>query len=82
MGNTVQLRIDSKTKRAVSNIFHSLGLDLSSGVKMYFQQVLKYKGIPFLLLTKNSPLKNKNQFSLASAEERDRERSGLRVKVH
>ncbi len=61
MSNTVQLRIDSKTKRAVSNIFHSLGLDLSSGVKMYFQQVLKYKGIPFLLLTKNSPIKNKKK---------------------
>lgn len=59
MNNTVQLRIDSKTKRAVSNIFHSLGLDLSTGVKMYFQQVLKYKGIPFLLLTKNSPLKKR-----------------------
>ncbi len=53
MNNTVQLRIDSKTKRAVSDIFHSLGLDMSTGVKIYFQKVLKYKGIPFLLVTEN-----------------------------
>mgnify|MGYP001577045641 FL=1 len=53
MSNTVQLRIDSKTKRAVSNIFRSLGLDMSTGVKIYFQKVLKYKGIPFLLVTEN-----------------------------
>lgn len=53
MSNTVQLRIDSKTKRAVSNIFHSLGLDLSAGVKIYFQQVLNFRGIPFPLITEN-----------------------------
>lgn len=50
---TVQLRVDSKTKRAVANIFQSLGLDLSSGVKMYFQQVIRHKGVPFPVLTEN-----------------------------
>ena len=53
MSNTVQLRIDDKTKRAVASVFHSLGLDLSTGVKIYFQQVLNYKGIPFPLITEN-----------------------------
>lgn len=53
MNNTVQLRVDTKTKRAVSNIFRSLGLDLSTGVKIYFQQVLNHKGIPFPLITEN-----------------------------
>ena len=53
MSNTVQLRVDKKTKKAVADIFQSLGLDLSTGVKIYFQQVLKYRGIPFPLLTEN-----------------------------
>jgi len=53
MNSTVQLRIDSKTKKAVANVFRSLGLDLSTGVKIYFQQVLNHKGIPFPLLTEN-----------------------------
>jgi addiction module RelB/DinJ family antitoxin len=53
MSSTVQLRIDDKTKRAVANVFHSLGLDLSTGVKIYFQQVLNHKGIPFPLITEN-----------------------------
>lgn len=53
MSNVVQLRIDAKTKKKVAGIFANLGLDLSTGVKIYFQQVLKYKGIPFPLLTKN-----------------------------
>ncbi len=51
--STVQFRIDKKTKRAVTDIFQSLGLDLSSGFKMYAQQVVKKKGIPFPLLTEN-----------------------------
>ncbi|KKQ27741.1 MAG: Toxin-antitoxin system, antitoxin component, ribbon-helix-helix fold protein [Candidatus Magasanikbacteria bacterium GW2011_GWC2_37_14] len=53
MSNTVQLRVDAKTKKKVASIFANLGLDLSTGVKIYFQQVLKCKGIPFPLLTDN-----------------------------
>lgn len=53
MSNTVQLRVDKKTKQAVAGIFQSLGLDLSTGVKIYFQQVLRHKGIPFPLVTEN-----------------------------
>lgn len=53
MNNTVQLRVDKKTKKAVAGIFQSLGLDMSSGVKIYFQQVLRYRGIPFPLVTEN-----------------------------
>ncbi|MBI4993324.1 MAG: type II toxin-antitoxin system RelB/DinJ family antitoxin [Candidatus Magasanikbacteria bacterium] len=53
MSSTVQLRVDKKTKQAVAGIFQSLGLDLSTGVKIFFQQVLRYKGIPFPLVTEN-----------------------------
>ena len=53
MSDFVQLRVDAKTKKKVASIFANLGLDLSTGVKIYFQQVLRHKGIPFPLLTAN-----------------------------
>lgn len=53
MNTTLQVRIDSKMKKDVSKIFESLGLDMSSGIKMYFNQVLIKKGIPFLVRTEN-----------------------------
>lgn len=53
MSDFVQLRVDAKTKKKVASIFADLGLDLSTGVKIYFQQVMRNKGIPFPLLTAN-----------------------------
>ena len=53
MSDFVQLRVDAKTKKKVASIFADLGLDLSTGVKIYFQQVLRQKGIPFPLVTAN-----------------------------
>lgn len=53
MSNTIQVRVDSKTKRSVAKIFEALGLDMSAGVKIYFQQVLRERGIPFPLVTEN-----------------------------
>lgn len=53
MNTTLQVRIDSKIKKSATKIFESLGLDLSSGIKMYLSQVLLKKGIPFQVLTEN-----------------------------
>lgn len=53
MSNTIQVRIDASTKRSVAKIFEALGLDVSTGVKIYFQQVLRQRGIPFPLVTEN-----------------------------
>ncbi|OGH71730.1 MAG: hypothetical protein A2921_01255 [Candidatus Magasanikbacteria bacterium RIFCSPLOWO2_01_FULL_43_20b] len=69
MSNTVQLRVDKKTKQAVAGIFQSLGLDLSTGVKIYFQQVLRYKGIPFPLVTENGFTKEEERMLLKESAE-------------
>lgn len=53
MNTTLQVRIDSKMKKDVSKIFESLGLDMSSGIKMFFTQVVRKKGLPFQVLTEN-----------------------------
>ena len=53
MNQTIQVRIDPKTKQSVAKIFAKLGFDISTGVKIYFQQVMREQGIPFLLMTEN-----------------------------
>jgi addiction module RelB/DinJ family antitoxin len=47
MTTTLQIRIDKKTKDAAQKAFHSMGLDMSSGVKLYLTQVMHTKSIPF-----------------------------------
>lgn len=69
MNTTIQVRIDSKLKKDVSKIFESLGLDLSSGIKMYFNQVLLKKGIPFRVLTENGYTPEFEKAMVADAEE-------------
>jgi len=53
MNTTLQVRVNSKLKKEATKIFESLGLDMSSGVKMYLTQVVLKKGIPFQALTEN-----------------------------
>lgn len=47
MTTTLQIRIDKKTKNAAQKAFHSMGLDMSSGVKLYLTQVMHTRTIPF-----------------------------------
>lgn len=47
MTTTLQIRIDKKTKDAAQKAFHSMGLDMTSGVKLYLTQVMHTKSIPF-----------------------------------
>lgn len=51
--DTIQIRIDAKTKKAAKKIFADLGMDLSTGMKVYLARVVKDKGIPFRVRTEN-----------------------------
>lgn len=53
MTSTIQIRVEEKIKRDAQKIFEKMGLDLSSGLKMYLTQVIRTKGIPFQPLTEN-----------------------------
>ncbi len=53
MTTTVQLRIDSATKAQAQKILEKLGLDLSSGIKLFLNQVIRTKSIPFVARTEN-----------------------------
>ena len=53
MTTTVQLRIDATTKAQAQKILEKLGLDLSSGIKLFLTQVVRTKSIPFVARTEN-----------------------------
>ncbi|HVY72662.1 MAG TPA: type II toxin-antitoxin system RelB/DinJ family antitoxin [Candidatus Paceibacterota bacterium] len=53
--STLNVRIEEKTKRAASKVLADVGLDLSSGVKLFLTQVVTEQGLPFVP-TKNSAL--------------------------
>jgi DNA-damage-inducible protein J len=44
---TVNVRIEEKTKKAASKALKDMGLDLSSGIKLFLNRVVTEKGLPF-----------------------------------
>ncbi len=53
MNTTIQVRVDKKIKQKADKTFKDLGLDISSGVKIFLHQVIASKSIPFEIRTMN-----------------------------
>ena len=53
MNTTIQIRVDKKMKKEASKAFKEMGLDISSGVKLFLHQVVKSQTIPFPIRTAN-----------------------------
>jgi DNA-damage-inducible protein J len=51
MNTTLQIRIDEKTKKSARKAFEGMGLDLSSGVKLFLTHVSNTGEIPFRIFT-------------------------------
>jgi len=51
--DTIQIRIDKKTKEAAKKTLNEVGLDMSSAVKLFLTNVINQKGIPLDLRTAN-----------------------------
>lgn len=51
MNTTLQVRMDAKLKKEASKVFKAMGLDLSTGVKLFLTQVVRTKSIPFEIFT-------------------------------
>ena len=49
MTKTYSLRLDEKTRSDAQKIFNDLGMDFSTGIKIYLKQVIKTNSIPFKL---------------------------------
>lgn len=50
---TVAVRVDDKLKDEASELFQSLGLDMSTAVKMFLIQAVKTQSIPFEIKNKS-----------------------------
>ncbi len=54
MNTTMQIRIDRPTKTKAQKAFKSMGIDMSSGVKMFLNQVAIDQCMPFVPSTKKT----------------------------
>lgn len=54
MNTTMQIRIDKPTKTKAQRAFKSMGIDMSSGVKMFLNQVVIDQCMPFVPSTKKT----------------------------
>ena len=50
---TIQIRIDEKTKKEAIKVFNDLGIDMSTGIKIFLKKVVTAQGVPFQLITEN-----------------------------
>ena len=57
----IQIRIDAKTKNEAKKVLDSLGMDMSSAVKIFFRQIINSKNFP-------CELRDENGFTLRKAE--------------
>jgi DNA-damage-inducible protein J len=51
--DTIQIRVDKKTKEAARKTLEALGLDMSGAVKLFLHNVVARQGIPLDLKTEN-----------------------------
>ncbi len=54
MNTTLQIRIDKKSKESAQKTFKALGIDMSTGVKMFLKQVETDQCFPFVPSTKKT----------------------------
>jgi len=61
---TINVRTDEKRKKAATAIFEEMGLDMSSAIQLFLQQVIVTKSIPFPIRTVNGFTPNQEQAML------------------
>jgi DNA-damage-inducible protein J len=66
----INIRIEEKTKRAASKALADIGLDLSTGVKLFLHQVVTEKGMPFTPTKNPAVLRAKWDKEIAEARKR------------
>ncbi len=65
----IQVRIDSGTKKQAQKILDSIGLDISTAVKMLFRQIINTRSLPYEIRDENGfTLKKKQELKRAIIE--------------
>ncbi len=71
---TIQIRIDKKTKDAAKQTLQEMGLDMSTAIKLFLTNVVNSKSIPLDLRTENGFTLAQEQILIAETEEAKRTR--------
>jgi DNA-damage-inducible protein J len=69
MTTTLQTRIDPKLKADAKKALEGIGLDLSSGIKLFLTQVVRTQSIPFELFTADNFSEEKRQMIIRETKE-------------
>lgn len=80
MNTTLQIRVDKKMKSEASKIFKSMGLDMSTGMKLFLAQVVNTKSIPFPVMSADYWPEEKKQELVHIAEETLRDYKSGKIK--
>lgn len=56
MSSTINIRVEEELKAKAQETFDKLGLDLTSGIRIYLNQVVIREGIPFDVTLRKSEL--------------------------
>ncbi len=69
---TIQIRVDAKTKAAARKTLNNLGLDMSSAVKLFLHNVINTQSIPLNLKTANGFTLSQEQTMIKETEDAKR----------
>jgi len=69
MNSTLQVRIDKVTKDKAKKVFKEMGIDTSSGVKMFLSHVISTGSMSFIPVTKNGFTRAQEKEMIAETKE-------------
>ena len=69
MTTFLNIRIEEKTKKQAKETLSSIGLDLSTAIKIFLTQVIKEDGLPFTPTNNKELLKKRWDMQIAHAKE-------------
>jgi DNA-damage-inducible protein J len=79
MNSTLQVRLDKETKEKAQKTLNSMGLDMSSGIKLFLTQVINLQSIPFPVLSANHWSAEQKRKIIAQAKEAFKNGRGFRT---
>ncbi len=75
---TLNVRIEEKTKKAASKVLANIGLDLSTGIRLFLNQVANDKELPFTPTKKAKALRKKWDRAVADAHKNGKRYTDLK----
>jgi DNA-damage-inducible protein J len=72
MMSNIHVRVKDDRKKKAKEVLDEIGIDMSTAINLYLQQIILTKSIPFRLLTKNGLTPEQERDILIASEEAKR----------